>query len=43
MVLLIDYLFNKRHGRWVCENAKDGYIKDLLDERLKVSQSLGFT
>ena len=39
---IADRLF-KRHGRWVCENAKDGYIKDLLYERLKVSQSLGFT
>ena len=31
----------KRHGRWVSENAKDGYVKDNLDSRLLVSQSLG--
>ncbi len=30
-----------RHGRWVSENAKDGYVKDNLDSRLLVSQSLG--
>lgn len=35
-----DRLF-KRHGRWVSENAKDGYIKDNIDERLSVSLSLG--
>ena len=35
-----DRLF-KRHGRWKSENAKDGYIKDSLNERLVVSQSLG--
>lgn len=35
-----DRLF-KRHGRWVSENAKDGYVKDEFRERLKVSQSLG--
>jgi site-specific recombinase XerD len=31
----------KRHGRWVSESAKDGYVKDNLDSRLLVSQSLG--
>lgn len=31
----------KRHGRWVSESAKDGYIKDNLQERLTVSLSLG--
>ena len=31
----------KRHGRWVSENAKDGYVKDNLDSMLSVSQSLG--
>lgn len=31
----------KRHGRWSSENAKDGYIKDNMEERLLVSQSLG--
>jgi hypothetical protein len=30
----------KRHGRWISENAKDGYIKDNLKERLAVSFSL---
>ena len=35
-----DRLF-KRHGRWRSENAKDGYIKDSVEERLRVSQSLG--
>ena len=35
-----DRLF-KRHGRWLSESAKDGYIKDSVDERLKVSRSLG--
>ena len=31
----------KRHGRWVSESAKDGYIKDSLKESLAVSRSLG--
>ena len=31
----------KRHGRWLSESAKDGYIKDSVEERLKVSRSLG--
>ena len=31
----------KRHGRWVSESAKDGYIKDSIEQRLKVSKSLG--
>ncbi|KAK3084851.1 hypothetical protein FSP39_020209 [Pinctada imbricata] len=35
-----DRLF-KRHGRWRSETAKDGYIKDLFDERLFVSKNLG--
>ena len=35
-----DRLF-KKHGRWRSENAKDGYIKDCLSERLSVSQNLG--
>ena len=29
----------KRHGRWVSENAKDGYGN--LDSMLSVSKSLG--
>ena len=31
----------KRHGRLRSENAKDGYVKDLLESRLAVSMSLG--
>ena len=31
----------KRHGRWRSENAKDGYVKDSLKDRLLVSQKLG--
>ena len=31
----------KRHGRWLSENAKDGYIKDKLEDRLSVSRNLG--
>ena len=37
---LPDGLF-KRHGRWSSENAKDGYIKDRLEDRLSVSRNLG--
>ncbi|XP_065891826.1 integrase/recombinase xerD homolog isoform X3 [Dysidea avara] len=35
-----DRLF-KRHGRWRSESAKDGYVKDNIESRLQVSQSLG--
>ena len=35
-----DRLF-KRHGRWSSENAKDGHIKDRLEDRLSVSRNLG--
>ena len=35
-----DRLF-KRHGRWRSENAKDGNVEDSLEERLRVSRSLG--
>ena len=31
----------KRHGRWRSGNAKDGYIKDSLENRLSVSKSIG--
>lgn len=31
----------KRHGRWISERAKDGYIKDNIEERLSVSLLLG--
>ncbi|ESP03435.1 hypothetical protein LOTGIDRAFT_171372 [Lottia gigantea] len=37
---LADRLF-KRHGRWVSECAKDGYMKDALSEMLSVSLNLG--
>ena len=37
---IADRLF-KRHGRWKSETAKDGYIKDALENRISVSQSLG--
>ena len=36
-----DRLF-KRHGRWRSENAKDGYVKDLLESGLSVSKRIGF-
>ena len=35
--------FFKRHGRWRSENAKDGYVKDSLQERLKVSRNIGLS
>ena len=35
-----DRLF-KRHGRWSSENAKDGYVKDNMDNMLSVSRALG--
>ena len=35
-----DRLF-KRHGRWACESAKDGYVQDSLFSRLSVSKALG--
>ncbi len=31
----------KRHGRWKSESAKDGYVKDSEESRLKVTKSLG--
>ena len=34
-----DRLF-KRHGRWQSETAKDGYVRDSVASRLRVSQSL---
>ena len=34
-----DRLF-KRHGRWRSESAKDGYVKDSVEQRLSVSKSL---
>ena len=35
-----DRLF-KKHGRWRSENAKDGYVKDNVQQLLIVSRSLG--
>ena len=35
-----DRLF-KRQGRWLSENAKDGYVKDNFQSLLSVSKSLG--
>ena len=35
-----DRLF-KRHGRWLSENDKDGYVKDSMEARLEVSRKLG--
>ena len=35
-----DRLF-KRHGRWCSENAKDGYVKDSLANRLSVTKDMG--
>ena len=31
----------KRHGRWKTDGAKDGYIEDSIEKRLKVSEQLG--
>lgn len=31
----------KRHGRWKSDKAKDGYVKDSLDNLLSVSKSMG--
>ena len=31
----------KRHGRWLSENAKDGYVEDELEDRLRVTKNLG--
>ena len=31
----------KRHGRWRSDNAKDVYVEDSLEERLRISRSLG--
>lgn len=31
----------KRHGRWRSENAKDGYVKDKLEDRLRDLQNIG--
>jgi len=36
-----DRLF-KNHGRWKSEKVKDGYVKDKLEDILKVTLCLGF-
>ena len=35
-----DKLISK-HGRWKSDRSKDGYIKDTVEKRLKLSKSLG--
>lgn len=35
-----DRLF-KKHGRWLSDSAKDGYVKESLDNQLSVSLNLG--
>ena len=35
-----DRLF-KKHGRWKSDSAKDGYVKDNVNQLLRVSKSLG--
>lgn len=35
-----DRLF-KRHGRWKTDSAKDGYVEDSVEGRLKVTRDLG--
>ena len=34
-----DRLF-KRHGRWISESAKDGYVEDSVASRMTVSKSI---
>ena len=31
----------RRHRQWLSENAKDGYMKDELKDRLSVTKNLG--
>ena len=35
-----DRLF-KKHGRWRSETAKDGYVKESVNEKLTVTKMLG--
>lgn len=35
-----DRLF-KKHGRWRSEKAKDGYVRESIQEKLFVTQNLG--
>ena len=40
-ILVFQIVFFKRYGRWSCDSAKDGYVKDSLFSRLSISQALG--
>ena len=31
----------KKHGRWISDSSKDGYVKGSLDSRISVSSKLG--
>ena len=31
----------KKHGRWISDSSKDGYIKDSFENRISVSKNLG--
>lgn len=31
----------KKHGRWISDSSKDGYVKDSLESRISVSRKLG--
>ena len=35
-----DRLF-KRHRRWKSDNAKDGYVEDLMEHRMEVTRQIG--
>jgi hypothetical protein len=35
-----DRLF-KKHGRWKSDSAKDGYVKESISNRMRVSKQLG--
>ena len=37
----VDKRLISKHGRWKSEKARDGYIKDSVKTRLKISQNLG--
>ena len=37
---VLDRLF-KRHGHWKTDGAKDGYVEDSMEKRLKVTKQLG--
>jgi hypothetical protein len=31
----------KKHGRWISDSSKDGYVKDSFENRISVSKNLG--